>query len=101
MPGYGRSANWEYTLGIPALAVGMPNNLTPIVVEGGIAGVYHPSELEAALDRLLWDDAARADQIARGRACATAGGMRADGLAATRSAVALAGLAAPAPIRPV
>jgi len=88
-------------LGIPALAVGMPNNLTPIVVEGGIAGVYHPSELEASLDRLLWDDAVRADQVARGRACALKGGMRADGLAATRSAAALAGLAAPAKVPPV
>jgi hypothetical protein len=88
-------------LGLPALAVGMPNNLTPIVVEGGIAGVYHPSELEEALERLLWDDGARGDQIARGRACASAGGMRADGLAASRSASALAGLAAPARVRPL
>ena len=88
-------------LGIPALAVGMPNNLTPIVVEGGIAGVYHPSELEASLDRLLWDDATRAELVARGRACALKGGMRADGLAASRSAAALAGLAAPTRVAPI
>jgi hypothetical protein len=88
-------------LGIPSLAVGMPNNLTPIVLDGGIAGVYDPSELRDALDRLLWDDDARGGLVARGRACAEVGGMRADGLAAARSAAALAGLAAPAPTRPV
>jgi hypothetical protein len=88
-------------LGIPGLAVGMPNNLTPIVLDGGIAGVYHPSELEAALQRLLWDDAARAELVARGQACAQARGMRFDGLAAARAAAALAGLATPARIRPV
>jgi hypothetical protein len=88
-------------LGIPALAVGMPNNLTPVVIEGGIAGVYHPSELEAALDRLLWHDAERARQVARGLACAEAGGMRADGAAASRAASTLAALAAPARIRPL
>ena len=38
-------------LGIPALSVGVPNNLTPFVVAGGIAGVYHPSELQPALAR--------------------------------------------------
>ena len=53
-------------LGIPALSVGMPNNLTPFVVAGGIAGVYHPSELQPALAELLWDDAARADLVAKG-----------------------------------
>jgi signal transduction protein with GAF and PtsI domain len=88
-------------LGIPALAVGMPNNLTPIVVDGGITGVYHRSELEPALDRLLWNDAERAVHVARGLACAEAGGMRADGSAAARAAAALAGLAAPARIRPL
>ena len=43
-------------LGIPALSVGVPNNLTPFVVAGGIAGVYQPSELQPALARLLWDE---------------------------------------------
>ena len=36
-------------LGIPALSVGVPNNLTPFVVAGGIAGVCHPSELQPVL----------------------------------------------------
>ena len=80
-------------LGIPALAVGMPNNLTPFVVAGGIAGVYHPGELPAALARLLWDDGARAELVASGLACAELGGMRTDGEAARRAADALVALA--------
>jgi hypothetical protein len=80
-------------LGVPALSVGMPNNLTPFVAAGGMAGVSHASELQPALARLLWDDAARADQVARGLACAESGGMRADGEAARRAADALVALA--------
>jgi hypothetical protein len=81
-------------LGIPAVAVGMPNNLAPFVVAGGIAGVFEPSELVPVLARLLWDDAARGALIAKGRACAEEAGMRADGGAATRAAAELARLAA-------
>jgi hypothetical protein len=81
-------------LGIPAVAVGMPNNLAPFVVAGGIAGVFDPSELGPVLTRLLWDDAARGELIANGRACAVKAGMRADGGAAARAAAELARLAA-------
>ena len=63
-------------IGIPALSVGVPNNLTPFVVDGGMAGVFHPSELEPALARLLWDEEARKAQVAAGLACAAAGGVR-------------------------
>ena len=80
-------------LGIPALSVGVPNNLTPFVVAGGIAGVYHPSELQPALATLLWDDAARAELVAKGLACAESGGVRTDGGAARRAADALVALA--------
>jgi len=80
-------------LGIPALSVGMPNNLTPFVTAGGIAGVYAPDELRPALARLLWDDAARAELVAKGLSCAENGGMRTDGGAARRAADALAALA--------
>jgi len=88
-------------LGIPALSVGMPNNLTPFVVEGGISGVFHASELAPTLVRLLWDDAERATRLRRGLACAASAGMRADGGAAARAAEALARLAGPARDRPV
>jgi hypothetical protein len=88
-------------LGIPALSVGVPNNLTPFVVEGGIAGVFHPSELEPALARLLWDDQARRAQVSAGLTCAAGGGVRADGRAAARAAEALAGLARAAGDRPL
>jgi len=67
--------------------------LTPFVVAGGIAGVAAPSELQPALERLLWDDSARADLVAKGLTCAEAGGMRSDGGAADRAAKALADLA--------
>jgi hypothetical protein len=87
-------------LGRPALSVGAPNNLTPFVVAGGIAGVYHPSELPVTLSRLLLDDAARAELVAKGLACAQAGGMRTDGGAAARAAEALAALAAAGRPRP-
>ena len=86
-------------LGIPALSVGMPNNLTPFVVAGGIAGVHAPAELQPALARLLWDEAARADLVAKGLACAESGGMRTDGEAARRAAEALAALAASGPVQ--
>jgi hypothetical protein len=80
-------------LGIPTLAVAMPNNLTPFVVAGGIAGVYDPAGLDGALKQALWDEAARADLVAKGLACAQSGGMRTDGGAARRAADALVGLA--------
>jgi hypothetical protein len=80
-------------LGIPALSVAMPNNLTPFVVAGGIAGVYDPAGLQSALQKALWDDGARADLVAKGLSCAQSGGMRADGEAARRAADALVGLA--------
>ncbi|MEO5821343.1 MAG: hypothetical protein ABIT71_12640 [Vicinamibacteraceae bacterium] len=80
-------------LGIPALSVGVPNNLTPFVVAGGIAGVYRPDDLPSTLARLLQNDAARAELVARGLACAESGGIRTDDGAAVRAAEALAALA--------
>jgi hypothetical protein len=87
-------------LGIPAVSVGMPNNLAPFVAAGGIAGVFDPSELDATLRQVLWDAAARAALVARGRAAAETGGMRTDGQAATRAAAALEALARPPAERP-
>ena len=86
-------------LGIPALSVGVPNNLTPFVVAGGIAGVYQPDELQPALARLLWDEPARKELVARGLACAESAGVRADGGAAGRSAAELARLLADSPAK--
>jgi hypothetical protein len=82
-------------LGIPALTVGMPNNLAPFVVAGGMVGVFAHSELGPALARTLWDDAARTELVTRGRVCAASAGMRADGGAAARSAAELARLSEP------
>lgn len=84
-------------LGIPAVSVGMPNNLVPFAVSGGIAGVFDRAELEGVLTRLLWDEDARAALVAEGRTCVEEAGMRADGQAAIRAAGALASLAAACP----
>ena len=86
-------------LGIPALSVGVPNNLTPFVVAGGIAGVCHPSELPPVLATLLWDEAARSELVAKGLACAESGGVRTDGGAARRAVDALVALAEAGPAR--
>jgi len=75
-----------------ALTVAMPNNLAPFVVAGGMAGVFAPSDVEPALARALWDDAARSELVTRGQALAASAGVRADGGAAARSAAALARL---------
>ena len=69
-------------LGIPALSVGMPNNLTPFVVAGGIAGVYHPTSCSRPWSGCCGTTPARAELVARGRACAESGGVRTDGGAA-------------------
>ena len=46
-------------LGIPALAIGLPNNLSPFVDAGAIAGSLHPEELATLLDRILYDESYR------------------------------------------
>jgi hypothetical protein len=86
-------------LGIPALSVGVPNNLTPFVTAGGMAGVFDAGDLEPSLARLLHDETARAELVARGLACAASAGIRTDGGAAARAADTLAALAAAGPTR--
>jgi hypothetical protein len=42
-------------LGIPALVIGLPNNLTPFVNAGAMLGAGSAAEIRRALARLLYD----------------------------------------------
>jgi hypothetical protein len=70
------------TLGIPSLVVGLPNNLTPFVDSGLMAGAAAAEEIAPALERVLYDQEFRS-RIERSRAAGVDGG------AAARSAGAI------------
>jgi hypothetical protein len=72
-------------LGVPALVLGLPNNLSPFVEAGAMVGA-DGDHLEPALGTLLYDREAREALLIRGRAFAEAYEMRADGGAAGRAA---------------
>jgi hypothetical protein len=84
------------TLGVPALAVLLPNNLTPFVEAGAMAGSAHAERatdgLAETLAALTGDDECHAALAARARAFAEAQGIRADGQAAVRAVQAMAAL---------
>ena len=85
------------TLGVPALVVLLPNNLTPFVDAGAMAaapaGSPGSSEgLAETLAALTNDDIRHAALVARAQAFAEAHGIRADGQAAARAVEAMAAL---------
>ena len=80
-------------LGVPALVVGLPNNLTPFVDAGAMRGADRDSVGEA-LDALLYDRQARAAQTAAAARFASQFAMQADGRAAARAAEAILALTA-------
>jgi hypothetical protein len=45
--------------GVPALSIGLPNNLSPFVDLGVIAGAVEPADIEALLRRILYDEGFR------------------------------------------
>jgi len=51
-------------IGVPALVVGLPTNLSPFVDAGAMAGVSRIEDLPAALARVIGDDRARRDLLA-------------------------------------
>jgi len=51
-------------LGLPTLVIGLPNNLTPFVDAGSMAGAHTSDEMRASLRRLLYDQEFRR-QLAR------------------------------------
>jgi hypothetical protein len=79
-------------LGIPALVIGLPNNLSPFVEAGVMAGAATEAEIAPALNRILYDEGFR-QQIARARVeYLTRFGIGSDGRAAARSAEAVLAL---------
>jgi hypothetical protein len=75
-------------LGVPALVIGLPNNLSPFVEAGAMAGAGDDG-IRAGLERILYDERFR-DELAHGRsACLTRFGIASDGEAADRSAEAI------------
>jgi hypothetical protein len=79
-------------LGIPGLVLGLPNNLTPLVEAGALAGVAPGQDLGETLIRLLTDASWRSRLLDGARRLAEMYGMRADGHAAERAADVIANL---------
>lgn len=79
-------------LGVPALVIGLPNNLSPFVDAGIMAGAVERGAIEPQLRRILYDRVFR-DQLAEARgAFLERYGMEPDGRAAERTAAAVVGL---------
>ena len=77
-------------LGLPSLVIGLPNNLSPFVDGGVMAGATGPEEIRTVLAKLLYNQEFR-DKL--GSPAAQQGGR--DGRAASRSAEAILALASP------
>jgi hypothetical protein len=79
------------SLSIPALVVGLPNNLSPFVDRGMMAGASAET-LPEMLDRTVNDEAFRRRMAAAAHDFSQRYGVRADGRAAERAAEAVLGL---------
>ena len=80
-------------LRLPALVVGLPNNLSPFVQAGAMVGADGADAIRRALESLLYDSWVRQRVLAAGAAFADRFALASDGLAAARSADAILGLA--------
>jgi hypothetical protein len=81
-------------LGLPALVLALPNNLSPFVDAGVMADGSDPARLPATIQSLTADPATREALLTRARAFAARYAMRADGQAAARAAEAMVGIMA-------
>jgi UDP-N-acetylglucosamine 2-epimerase len=79
-------------LGVPALVVALPNNLSPFVEAGVMAGAATPAEVEPALRALLYDREMRQRIVAAQGAFMRRYRIEADGRAAERAAEAILSL---------
>jgi hypothetical protein len=79
-------------LDVPALVVNLPNNLSPFVEAGVMAGAPAPAAIGPVLEGLLYDREMRGRLAAARRAFAERYGIRADGAAAERAADLIVGL---------
>ena len=82
-------------LGIPALVIGLPNNLSPFVDAGIMAGAARPSEIGPMLERILYDEQFRLQIDRTRREYLARFGIGSDGRAAARSADAVLALIDP------
>jgi capsular polysaccharide export protein len=73
-------------LGLPALVVGIPNNLSPFVDAGVMDGVAGGDAIRPALERLLYNRPHRDRLLSRAAGFADTHSMRADGRSAARAA---------------
>jgi hypothetical protein len=80
-------------LGVPALVIGLPNNLSPFVEAGAMLGAAMGADLAPPLERLLYDESARDRLLQNAAAFARTYEMRADGRSAERAAAEILALA--------
>lgn len=83
------------TFDLPALVVGLPNNLSPFVAAGAMAGAADTAAAARQLETLLYDDRMREQLAVARRAFAARYRIGADGQAARRAADAVLGLIGP------
>ena len=81
-------------LGVPALVIGLPNNLSPFVDAGAMLGADGAGAIHDRLRALLYDRDARRLVVAAGAAFATKYELESDGRAARRAAAEILALAA-------
>ena len=80
-------------LPVPALVIGLPNNLSPFVDAGAMLGADGAEAIRRALDAVLYDAEVRRRILAAGAAFADRFALASDGQAAARSADAILALA--------
>jgi hypothetical protein len=80
-------------LGVPALVVGLPNNLSPFVDAGVMLGAGEAAEVAPRLRTILYDAEVRHTLSTRGRDFTVAHEMRSDGRAAARAAAEILSMA--------
>ena len=80
-------------LGLPTLVIGLPNNLSPFVDAGVLAGAASTAEIAPELRRILYDEGFRQQLGDVRRTYLERFGMGADGRAAARAADAVLALA--------
>jgi len=80
-------------LGVPALVIGLPNNLSPFVAAGAMAGAATPADIEPTLRRILYDQEFRLQIERRRGEYLGRYAIASDGRAADHSADAVLALA--------
>jgi hypothetical protein len=76
-------------LGLPALVIGLPNNLSPFVEAGVMLGANDADGIVRALEQLLYDREVRARIERDARAFVAQYGLRGSGTAASQAAAAI------------